>query len=192
MTRKTRRTRITLAAAVAAGLLTGCTSDDESLTYQTDYSNHRPLRVVGYPSTGSLEAVQKAVWRLADNDADGLAALAVDATDADATARNWVKAFGAAAGGEVTADFYDEGSVRQVVVLYFAESGQTKEIEARMGDHDSWGLTLAEPDLAEATARPTWAPSKPGHSNSRTSGTSSSQDQRSRRDPRQSRLRGTT
>ncbi|MEV6020737.1 hypothetical protein [Streptomyces sp. NPDC051997] len=177
MTRKTRLTRITLAAAVTAGLLTGCTSnDDESLTYQTDYSSHRPLRVVGYPSAGSLETVQKAVWRLADGDADGLAALAVDATDADATARNWVKAFGAAAGGEVTADFYDEGSVRQVVVLYFAKSGQIKEIEARTGDDDSWGLTLAEPDLAEATAKPTWAPSKPGHSNSRTSGTSSSRN----------------
>ncbi|MGC4987065.1 hypothetical protein ACLQ18_41865 [Streptomyces sp. DT193] len=173
MTRKTTLTRVALAAAVTGGLLTGCTSDDESLTYQTDYSNHRPLRVVGYPSTGSLETVQKAVWRLADGDADALAALAVDDTHADATARNWVKAFGAAAKADVTADFYDEGSVRQVVVLYFAKSGQIKEIEARIGDDDSWGLTLAEPDPAEATAKPTWAPSKPGHSGSRTSGTES-------------------
>ncbi|MFF2363986.1 hypothetical protein ACFVU0_14945 [Streptomyces sp. NPDC058122] len=172
MARKTRLTGIALAAAVAGGFLTGCTLDDESLTYQTDYSNHRPLRVVGYPSTGSLETVQKAVWRLADGDVDALAALAVDDTHADATARNWVKAFGAAAGGDVTADFYDEGSVRQVVVLYFARSGQIKEIEARRGEEgDSWGLTLAEPDPAEATAKPTWAPSKPGSSGSRTSGT---------------------
>jgi hypothetical protein len=51
MARKTTLTRFALAAAVTGGLLTGCTSDDESLTYQTDYSNHRPLRVVGYPST---------------------------------------------------------------------------------------------------------------------------------------------
>ncbi|MFF8532272.1 hypothetical protein ACN6K9_006773 [Streptomyces sp. SAS_267] len=173
MTRTTRLTRIALAAVAAGGLLTGCTSDDESLTYQTDYSNHRPLRVVGYPSTGSLETVQKAVWRLADGDADALAALAVDDTDADATARNWVKAFGTAAKSDVTADFYDEGSVRQVVVLYFAKSGQIKEIEARMGEDDAWGLTLAEPDPAEATAKPTWAPSKPGHSGSRTSGAES-------------------
>ncbi|WP_328663672.1 hypothetical protein [Streptomyces sp. NBC_00328] len=172
MTRKTRLTRFALAAATF-GLLTGCTSNDESLTYQTDYSNHRPLRVVGYPSTGSLETVQKAVWRLADGDVDALAALAVDDTHADATARNWVKAFGAAAKADVTADFYDEGSVRQVVVLYFAKSGQIKEIEARIGEDDSWGLTLAEPDPAEATAKPTWAPPTPGHSGSRTSGTPS-------------------
>lgn len=170
MARKTRLTGFALAAVVAGGLLTGCTSDDESLTYQTDYGNHRPLQVVGYPSTGSLETVQKAVWRLADGDADGLAALAVDDTHADATARNWVKAFGAAAKGDVTADFYDEGSVRQVVVLYFAKSGQIKEIEARIGEDDSWGLTLAERDPAEATAKPTWAPPKPGGSGSRTSG----------------------
>ncbi|MGW7614047.1 hypothetical protein ACWGKW_43880, partial [Streptomyces sp. NPDC054766] len=74
--------------------------------------------------------------------------------------------------------FYDEGSVRQVVVLYFARSGQIKEIEARRGEDGAWGLTLAEPDPAEATAKPTWAPSKPGHSGSRTSATSS-QNQRS-------------
>ncbi|WP_392957738.1 hypothetical protein [Streptomyces sp. LN245] len=173
MARKTTLTRFALAAAVTGGLLTGCTSHDESLTYQTNYSNHRPLRIVGYPSTGSLETVQKAVWRLADGDVDALAALAVDDTHADATARNWVKAFGTAAKADVTADFYDEGSVRQVVVLYFAKSGQIKEIEARIGDDDSWGLTLAEPDPAEATAKPTWAPSKPGRSGSRTSGTPS-------------------
>lgn len=174
MTRKTRLTRYALAAALTGGLLTGCTSDDESLTYQTDYSNHRPLKVVGYPSTGSLQIVQAAVWRLADGDVAGLAELAVDDTHSDATARNWVKAFGPAAEGDVTADFYDEGSVRQVVVLYFAKSGQIKEIEARRGgEDDSWGLTLAEPDPAEVTATPTWAPSKPGHSGSRTAGTAS-------------------
>ncbi|MCT7357135.1 hypothetical protein N4P33_34085 [Streptomyces sp. 15-116A] len=154
------------ATALAGGLLTGCSSDD-SLTYQTDYSAHRPLRVVGYPSTGSLETVQKAVWRLADGDAEGLAALAVDSTHAEATARNWVTAFGAAAKGNVTADFYDDGLVRQVVVLYFAESGRTKEIEARIGEDDRWGLTLAEPDPAEASAEPAWAPDKPGGTGSR-------------------------
>ncbi|WP_435283889.1 hypothetical protein [Streptomyces koelreuteriae] len=166
-----RPTRFALSAVVVAGgLLTGCASDDKSLTYQTDYGNHRPLKVVGYPSAGSLETVQQAVWRLADGDTDGLAALAVDDEQADATARNWVKAFGAAAEEDVTADFYDEGSVRQVVVLYFAESGQIKEIEARIGEDDSWGLTLAEPDPAEAKAEPSWAPPKPGGSGSRTSG----------------------
>ncbi|MGW2564132.1 hypothetical protein ACWCXB_33940 [Streptomyces sp. NPDC001514] len=169
MALKKRFPGVAVAAVVAGGLLTGCTSD-ESLEYQTDYGNHRPLRVVGYPSTGSLDTVQKAVWRLADGDTEGLAALAVDDTSADATARNWVRAFGAAAKGEVTADFYDEGSVRQVVVLYFAKSGQIKEVEARIGEDDSWGLTLAEPDPAEATAKPTWAPAEPGGSGSRSSG----------------------
>ncbi|MFF5575965.1 hypothetical protein [Streptomyces luteogriseus] len=167
----TRFTRFALSSAVfAGGLLTGCAPDDRSLTYQADYSDHRPLRVVGFPSAGSLETVQKAVWRLADGDTDGLAALAVDDTQADATAHNWVKVFGAAAEEEVTADFYDEGSVRQVVVLYFAGSGQIKEIEARIGEDGSWGLTLAEPDPSEAAAEPTWAPPKPGGSGSRTSG----------------------
>ncbi|QWB22183.1 MULTISPECIES: hypothetical protein [Streptomyces] len=165
-----RPTRFALSAVVAGGLLTGCASDDKSLTYQTDYGNHRPLKVVGYPSAGSLETVQQAVWRLADGDTAGLAALAVDDEQADATARNWVKAFGAAAEEDVTADFYDEGSVRQVVVLYFGKSGQIKEIEARIGEDDSWGLTLAEPDPAEAKAEPSWAPPKPGGSGSRTSG----------------------
>lgn len=158
-----------LAAVLGAGLLAGCTSE-EFLDYQSDYSAHEPLHVVGYPSRGSLDTVQKAVWRLADGDVEGLADLAVDDTDAEATARNWVKAFGAAAEGEVTADFYDEGSVRQVVVLYFADSGQIKEIEARIGEDDSWGLTLAEPDPAEASAKPTWAPTEPGATGSRSSG----------------------
>ncbi|MFH8932932.1 hypothetical protein [Streptomyces griseosporeus] len=169
MARKTRAAGAAATAAVLGGLLAGCSSDT-SHAYQTDYSSHPPLHVVGYPSTGSLQTVQEAVWRLADGDTEGLAALGVDDKDADATARNWVKAFGAAAKGEVTADFYDEGSVRQVVVLYFAKSGQVKEIEARIGEDDAWGLTLAEPDPAEASAKPGWAPAKPGATGSRTSG----------------------
>ncbi|MEV3970364.1 hypothetical protein AB0K68_19790 [Streptomyces sp. NPDC050698] len=124
--------------------MTGCASDDGSLDYQTDYSNHRPLRAVVYPSTGSLETVQKAVWRLADGDTDGLASLAVDDTHARATARNWV--------------------------IVYAKSGQIKEIQARIGEDGSRGLTLAEPDPAEAMAKPTWVPPKPGGSKSRTSG----------------------
>lgn len=159
---------LVVAAGAAGVLLTACTAD-ESLDYQSDYANHPPLHVVGYPSRGSLEVVQKAVWRLADGDADALASLAVDDGSADATARNWVKAFGAGAQGEVTADFYDEGSTRQVVVLYFAKSGQIKEIEARIGEDDIWGLTLAEPEPSDAGAKPTWAPAKPGGSGSRTS-----------------------
>lgn len=169
---KARLSGIAVAAAVLGGLMAGCASG-ESDGYQTDYTSHQPLHVVGYPSTGSLETVQKAVWRLADGDAEGLAELGVDDKDADATARNWVTSFGAAAKGEVTADFYDEGSVRQVVVLYFAKTGQVKEIEARIGEDDAWGITLAEPNPAEASARPSWAPAKPGTTGSRSSGAQS-------------------
>ncbi|MFI9625497.1 hypothetical protein [Streptomyces sp. NPDC052042] len=156
--------------------LAGCSTDDGT-AYQSDYTTHQPLRVVGYPSTGSLDVVQKAVWRLADGDAAGLAALAAQGGRADVTARNWVRAFGVAARSEVTADFYDEGSTRQVVVLYFAGSDterkpakqaeQIKEIEVRL-DGDRWCITLDEPTRSEAAAKPSWAPAEPGGSGSRT------------------------
>ncbi|MGW0469032.1 hypothetical protein ACWDX6_27810 [Streptomyces sp. NPDC003027] len=162
---------LTALAVLAGGVLTACSPDsDESLSYSSDYAAHEPLRVVGYPSRGSLEVVQKTVWRLSDGDAEALAALAAEKGDtAEPTARNWVKAFGAAAKGEVTADFYDEGSTRQVVVLYFATSGQIKEIEARVGEDDAWAVTMNEPDPSEASAKPAWAPPKPGGTGSRSS-----------------------
>ncbi|WP_151484985.1 hypothetical protein [Streptomyces albicerus] len=75
-----------------------------------------------------------------------------------------------AAKGEVTADFYDEGSTRQTVVLYFAKSRQTKEITARIGEDDAWGIVLNEPDPKEASAGPDWAPAEPGGTGSRSSG----------------------
>ncbi|MER0445996.1 hypothetical protein ABR738_15750 [Streptomyces sp. Edi4] len=115
--------------------------------------------------------MQKTVWRLADRDADALAALAVDGgRDARATARHWVTAFGEAAGGKVTADFYDEGSTRQTVVLYFAAGGRRKAIDVRLGGHDTWGVTLAETDPAEAARAPNWAPASPGADGSRSPG----------------------
>ncbi|MGW0871207.1 hypothetical protein ACWD3Z_12030 [Streptomyces sp. NPDC002740] len=160
--------KLTALAVAAGSLLTACSADD-SLDYQSDYAGHAPLHVVGYPSRGSLDVVQNAVWRLADGDAGALAGLAVDDRSADATARNWVDAYGTDAQGQVTADFYDEGSTRQVVVLYFA-SGQVKEIEARIGEDDAWGLTMDEPKSSEARAKPTWAPAQPGGSGSRSSG----------------------
>ncbi|WP_328401479.1 hypothetical protein OHS70_27185 [Streptomyces sp. NBC_00390] len=154
------------ALAVAMGVcLTACSTD--AAEYQDDYARHEPLHVVGYPSTGSLDVVQRVVWRLADGDAEALAALAVEDGSPDATARNWVRAFGAAAQGEVTADFYDEGSLRQVVVLYFAKNGRSKEIEARIGADGSWGITMDEPDPDEAAATPGWAPDEPGGTGSR-------------------------
>ena len=154
--------RTLLGCALAAGALltvTACSSDDSTSAYQTDYTGYEPLHVVGYPSTGSLGVVQEAVWRLADGDTDALADLSVEDGPAEKTARNWVESFGRAAKGEVTADFYDEGSTRQTVVLYFsAKSRQTKEITARIGDDDTWGLVLNESDPKEASTGPTWAP----------------------------------
>ncbi|MFF8279591.1 hypothetical protein ACF05T_26300 [Streptomyces lateritius] len=163
-------TALAALAVLVGGALTACSPDSDESLYGGDYAAHEPLRVVGYPSRGSLEVVQKTVWRLADGDAEALAALAAEKGDAaEPTAQNWVKAFGAAAKGEVTADFYDEGSTRQVVVLYFATNGQVKEIEARVGEDDAWAVTMNEPDPSEASAKPTWVPPKPGGTGSRSS-----------------------
>ncbi|MEU8893296.1 hypothetical protein [Streptomyces sp. NPDC048442] len=163
--------------AVGAGIaLTGCSSYGE-LDYVNDYVGYKPLRVVGYPSTGSLEMVQRVVWRLADGDAEGLAALAaedlpVDGEPGDAgavaakTARNWIDTFGKAAGGDVAADFYGDGSVRQAVILYFEKTGQTKRISVRIGSAQKWGVTMTEPDPKEAAAAPKDAPPEPGGSGS--------------------------
>lgn len=140
-----RSPRIRAAAltfALGAGL-TACS--DDSLDYQTDYTNHRPLRVTGHPSTGSLETVQKLVWRLADGDADGLAALDTEGGDAGPAARAWIRTYGKAARDEVTADFLDEGSVRQEVVLHFSDPGRTQDVTVRIGEDDAWGIVLDEP-----------------------------------------------
>ncbi|MFB8181026.1 hypothetical protein ACFC8N_34350 [Streptomyces sp. NPDC055966] len=135
---------VALALALGAAL-TAC-SDDGHLDYQTDYTNHRPLRVTGRPSTGSLETVQKVVWRLADGDADGLAALHTEPGDVGPAAKAWIKAYGKAARSEVTADFLDEGSVRQDVVLHFTGPRRTQELTVRIGADDSWGIVLDEPE----------------------------------------------
>ncbi|MFF0741142.1 hypothetical protein ACFYVL_12155 [Streptomyces sp. NPDC004111] len=165
-----------LTAGAGFALLAGCSSYGE-MDYVNDYASHEPLRAVGYPSTGSLEMVQRVVWRLADGDVEGLAALAAEdlpveggSTDfadmARKTARNWVDTFGEAARGDVTADFYGEGSVRQSVILYFGKSGRTKEISVRIGSAQKWGVNLTEPDPEEAAAAPTGAPRVPGGSGS--------------------------
>lgn len=160
-----------LVLAVLAGAVTTACASDGTNEYQSDYSSHEPLRVVGYPSRGSLETVQKTVWRLKDGKADALAELAVEGGKAaDTTARNWIGAFGKAAQGKVTADFYDEGSTRQVVVLYFAKTGQKKAIEVRIGGDDTWGVTLDETDPAEAAEAPEWAPATPGGTGSHSTG----------------------
>ena len=163
-----------LAAGVLFAALSGCspTGGTAETRYAEDYTGHEPLRVLGYPSVGSLGITQQVVWRIADASADELAALATGDGGEDAarsTAENWIKAFRKGAGGKVTADFYDEGSERQVVVLYFQDTGQTKEISVRLDGYagaDGWHVLMDEPSMKEATAEPTWAPRTPGGSGS--------------------------
>ncbi|WP_328557937.1 MULTISPECIES: hypothetical protein [unclassified Streptomyces] len=170
--------RVPMTAALAAGVLlatlTGCSStgDTADSRYAQDYAGHEPLHVLGYPSTGSLAVTQQLVWRIADDSPGQLAELATDDSGEDvarSTAENWIKAFGKGAGGKVAADFYDEGSERQTVVLYFQNTGQTKEISVRLdGDagENGWHVLMDEPSMKEATAKPTWAPRTPGGSGS--------------------------
>jgi hypothetical protein len=49
--------------------LSACSLLGPDLQYETDYANHEPLHVFGYPSTGSLQVVQEVVWRIADGKA---------------------------------------------------------------------------------------------------------------------------
>ncbi|WP_328968766.1 hypothetical protein [Streptomyces sp. NBC_00239] len=172
-------------AAVIALALAGCAPGDAfgagggdgGAGYAQAYADHEPLAVVGYPSAGSLRITQELLWHLADENTDGLQALAADddadADDADAdaakTAANWIRTFGGkAARGKVTADFYDEGSERQVVVVYFHDTARTKEFEVRLAGADGWRVTMREPDPKEAAAPPAWAPKHPGGHQSRT------------------------
>ncbi|MEU2762995.1 hypothetical protein [Streptomyces sp. NPDC007094] len=150
MTRTPRPAALTAALALSLGALslTGCTSNDEQLAYQTDYANHQPLRATGYPTVGSLRTVQQIVWHLADRDADALAALHTEDGDANSTARAWIKAYSKDAKGQVTADFLDEGSARQQVVLHFATSHRTQEITVRI-NNETWGVVLGRPNPAK-------------------------------------------
>ncbi|MFF7351683.1 MULTISPECIES: hypothetical protein [Streptomyces] len=143
------RPKLTGAAVVTLALsaaLTACAGGQDSPDYQTDYANHPPLRVTGHPSTGSLETVQKLVWRLADGDADAVAALNTEGGDAGPAARAWIRAYGKAARDEVSADFRDEGSVRQDVVLRFSGPRRTQELTVRIGKGDTWGIVLSGPE----------------------------------------------
>ncbi|MEU6867929.1 hypothetical protein ABZ924_32625 [Streptomyces sp. NPDC046876] len=162
--------RAALVCALALGALTACSAEDNAadLQYAGDYSSHPPLAVVGYPSTGTLEITQQLVWRIADGKVGELAALAPDETDDDTvekTAQNWIAAFRKGAGGKVTAEFYDEGSYRQTVVLYLHDTGQIKEIYVQPATVDRkgvWRVKMNEPNPGSATAVAPWIPKSPG------------------------------
>lgn len=169
-----RSPSLALAFVVALGALSACSAGgatEQEQRYATDYGNHQPLAVLGYPSTGSLGITQQVVWRLADGKDGALAALAdgKDGAGADGdarkTAENWTKAFSKGASGRVTAEFYDEGSVRQEVVLYFHDTDQIKQIQVlapRTGNSGTWKVVMIEPDPKEAVAVLPWVPRTPG------------------------------
>ncbi|MFF4393137.1 MULTISPECIES: hypothetical protein [unclassified Streptomyces] len=168
--------RAALVSVVAWGGLTACAADDEALQYATDYAGHEPLGVVGYPTSESLQITQKLIWRLADGKAEEVESLAADPDDAkgdvERTARNWIRAFHEGAKGKVTAEFYDEGSVRQLVVVYFHDTGQTKSFTVRLtgrAGEDGWRVSMREPDPKQASATPDWVPRTPGALGSKTS-----------------------
>ncbi|MEU9234512.1 hypothetical protein [Streptomyces subrutilus] len=167
--------RAVLAAVLAMGVLSACTSDEDALQYATDYSNHKPLAVVGYPTSDSLQVTQKLVWRLADGRADDLESLAADRDAAkdevQKTAQNWIQVFRKGAGGKVTAEFYDEGSVRQFVVVYFHDTAQVAGFSVRLTGstgEGGWRVDMREPDPKEAARAPDWVPKTPGGLGSKT------------------------
>ncbi|MFD7786580.1 hypothetical protein ACFV4Q_26370 [Streptomyces nojiriensis] len=167
--------RAALVSVVACGGLTACAADEEKLQYATDYANHEPLGVVGYPTSESLRITQKLIWRLADGKAQEVESLAADPDDAkgdvERTARNWIRSFHEGAKGKVTAEFYDEGSVRQLVVVYFHDTGQTKSFVVRLTGstgEDGWRVAMREPDPKQASATPDWVPRTPGALGSKT------------------------
>ncbi|MEU4357221.1 hypothetical protein [Streptomyces virginiae] len=168
--RRGRGPRGVLVAALVLGALTGCSSgyDAADVEYAGDYSSHPPLAVVGYPSTGTLGITQQVVWRIADGKVDALASLAdpdKDRGTIEKTAENWITAFRKGAGGKVTAEFYDEGSYRQTVVLYLHDTGQIKEIYVLPVNVDGKGVfrvSMAEPEPGGATAVAPWVPKTPG------------------------------
>ncbi len=162
--------------AAAALLTAGCAVLDNNsadasgpgASYEQMYADHEPLHVVGYPSTGSLLVMQELVWHIADGKAAELRKLATnDSSDAVAqkTAENWIKGFGAGARGKVTGDFYDGGSARQVVVLYFQDTHQVKEFTVRLdgaAGKEDWRVLMKSTDFKDATQAPSWAPKEPG------------------------------
>ncbi|WP_030767824.1 MULTISPECIES: hypothetical protein [unclassified Streptomyces] len=173
--RATLLRRAGLVSVLAWGALTGCAADEEGPRYATDYARHEPLGVVGYPTSESLRITQRLLWRLADGKAEEVEALAADPDDArgdvERTARNWIRSFHEGAKGKVTAEFYDEGSVRQLVVVYFHDTGQAKSftvlLTGRAGE-DGWRVTMREPDPKQASATPDWVPRAPGGLGSKT------------------------
>lgn len=70
----------------------------------------------------------------------------------------------------MTGDFYDDGSERQVVVLYFHDTRQVKEFTVRLDSDagkEDWRVLMKSADFKDATHAPNWAPKEPGGTGSR-------------------------
>ncbi|MEU8515346.1 amidase domain-containing protein [Kitasatospora sp. NPDC048722] len=119
---------------------------DAELQFRSDYSSHPHLEVTGYPVPGTLDVVQQVVWRIADGSGDRLAKLGTsDGGDAGSISAAWVREFRKGAQGAVTADFQDDPTDRQTVVVTFHDTGQTKELTLRPGGRngeDGWRVAL--------------------------------------------------
>ncbi|MGX2996130.1 hypothetical protein JNUCC64_17910 [Streptomyces sp. JNUCC 64] len=104
-----RTVRAVRAAAVLALLLpplAACeflTGADHTPQRHKDGVSDLQLDVTGQPTPGSLSAVEHVLARLKERDADGLAELSTDGDEK--AAREWVRAWGGAAGLPMTADF---------------------------------------------------------------------------------------
>lgn len=100
-------------ALVAAALLlfAACQfalgEEDKAPRYVKDGTADLELSVTGRPIPETLAVIEKALVRLKERDAEGLAGLAEDDEGASETARAWVKKWGDAAQKPVVADFGD-------------------------------------------------------------------------------------
>ncbi|MFI5648632.1 hypothetical protein [Kitasatospora sp. NPDC051705] len=136
-----------LAAVLSAALVAGCGGpSDAELEYAGDYAAHLHLEVTGYPVTETLGLVQQVMWRLADGSRDRLAKLGTtDGGDAGVTSDAWIREYRRGAQGPVTADFQDDPTQRQTVVLTFHDTGQVKELLLRPAGRDGgdgWQVVL--------------------------------------------------
>ncbi|MGX1548373.1 hypothetical protein [Streptomyces adustus] len=137
----------------------------------TESADNASADVAESPSPRSKQSRTAAGWLAAVVLlTSGCAVLDSSGTDARKTAENWIKGFGAGARRNVTGDFYDDGSERQVVVLYFHDTRQVEEFTVRLdGDagNEDWRVLMKSTDFKDATRTPDWVPKEPGGTGSR-------------------------
>ncbi|MFE0172694.1 hypothetical protein ACFWZ2_10285 [Streptomyces sp. NPDC059002] len=104
-------------------LFVGCqfVFDDQDKTPQRikDGTADLELTVTGRPTPETLAVIEKALVRLKDRDADGLADLAEDDEGAAKTAGGWVEKWGDAAQKPVVVDFDDDSIGTWITELKF-------------------------------------------------------------------------